>query len=252
MIPVFRKIRKQLADNNRPLKYLRYAFGEIVLVVIGILIALQINNWNQKRIQLRNINDALVEIHTNLISDYRSLDWQINYTTELIKKVSQLESDGEIMPIDTLIKKMTEIHAIIGWRPIIAGFNKLQQIKGNVSLPNGLLTKLTKSYHYFESPIANHNSNGLSLYSVNKYRDYLIKKGFPLLSPTLKNKIKNKNGVRALTKDIEFIGILRNFQYNLGINGKGFEDAHKTVERMIADLEAYFDQEKIAYKKFKK
>ena len=53
MIPFFRKIRKKMADDNRPLKYMRYAIGEIVLVVLGILIALQINNWNENRI-LRN------------------------------------------------------------------------------------------------------------------------------------------------------------------------------------------------------
>ena len=49
MIPFFRKIRKKMADDNRPLQYARYAIGEIVLVVIGILIALQINNWNEDR-----------------------------------------------------------------------------------------------------------------------------------------------------------------------------------------------------------
>lgn len=48
MIPLFRRIRKKLAEDNKPKKYLRYAIGEIVLVVIGILIALQINNWNEK------------------------------------------------------------------------------------------------------------------------------------------------------------------------------------------------------------
>ena len=42
MINFFRKTRKQLADDNKPLKYARYAIGEIVLVVVGILIALQI------------------------------------------------------------------------------------------------------------------------------------------------------------------------------------------------------------------
>ena len=49
MINFFRKIRKQLADDNKPLKYARYAIGEIILVVFGILIALQINNWNENR-----------------------------------------------------------------------------------------------------------------------------------------------------------------------------------------------------------
>ena len=46
MIPFFRRIRKQFADDNKPIKYMRYAIGEILLVVIGILIALQVNNWN--------------------------------------------------------------------------------------------------------------------------------------------------------------------------------------------------------------
>ena len=49
MLPFFRKIRWHLAANNQFLKYSRYAIGEIVLVVIGILIALQINNWNEER-----------------------------------------------------------------------------------------------------------------------------------------------------------------------------------------------------------
>ncbi len=49
MINFFRKTRKQLANDNKPLKYFRYAIGEIILVVIGILIALSINNWNEDR-----------------------------------------------------------------------------------------------------------------------------------------------------------------------------------------------------------
>jgi hypothetical protein len=49
MINFFRKIRKKLSDDNKPLKYMMYALGEIILVVIGILIALQINNWNEDR-----------------------------------------------------------------------------------------------------------------------------------------------------------------------------------------------------------
>jgi len=48
MLPFFRRIRKKMADDNRPLKYARYTLGEIVLVVIGILIALQINSIESK------------------------------------------------------------------------------------------------------------------------------------------------------------------------------------------------------------
>ena len=59
MIPFFRRIRKKMSDDNKPIKYMRYAIGEIILVVIGILIALQINNWNNDITTLgiyRNIN----------------------------------------------------------------------------------------------------------------------------------------------------------------------------------------------------
>jgi len=49
MLRFFSKIRYQLAAENRVAKYLRYAIGEIVLVVLGIVIALQINNWNADR-----------------------------------------------------------------------------------------------------------------------------------------------------------------------------------------------------------
>jgi len=50
MINFFRKIRKQLAEDNKPLKYARYAIGEIALVVIGILIAISINNRTNQNV----------------------------------------------------------------------------------------------------------------------------------------------------------------------------------------------------------
>ena len=49
MLHFFRKIRWRLAQDNQFFKYTRYAIGEIVLVVLGILIALQINDWNERR-----------------------------------------------------------------------------------------------------------------------------------------------------------------------------------------------------------
>ncbi|TFG75088.1 MAG: hypothetical protein E4H26_06710 [Flavobacteriales bacterium] len=66
MINLFRKIRQQLADDNKPLKYMRYAIGEIVLVVIGILIALQINNWNEWRKDREKEQKVLITLAKNL------------------------------------------------------------------------------------------------------------------------------------------------------------------------------------------
>jgi len=72
MIKFFRKIRQNLLSERKTGKYFKYAVGEIILVVIGILIALQINNWNEKRIQnqaLKNIYRIIVEDLKNDISD---------------------------------------------------------------------------------------------------------------------------------------------------------------------------------------
>ena len=63
-----------MADDNRPLKYARYAIGEIVLVVIGILIALQINNWNQERIQASELEALKKSISSAIKSDIKYLN----------------------------------------------------------------------------------------------------------------------------------------------------------------------------------
>jgi len=69
MINFFRRIRRKLADDNKPLKYMRYAVGEIVLVVIGILIALQINNWNEQNTIQENIKAQISALISDLKRD---------------------------------------------------------------------------------------------------------------------------------------------------------------------------------------
>ena len=69
MIPFFRKIRKKMADDNKPMKYMRYAIGEIVLVVIGILVALQVNNWNENRFKLNESIKLLKSLKSDLEVD---------------------------------------------------------------------------------------------------------------------------------------------------------------------------------------
>ena len=62
-----------MADDNKPIKYIRYAIGEIVLVVIGILIALQINNWNEERQLKESVNVYLNRLVEDLNNDIESL-----------------------------------------------------------------------------------------------------------------------------------------------------------------------------------
>lgn len=74
MIKFFRKIREKLLQEHRFSKYLLYAIGEIVLVVIGILIALQINNWNENRINSNKETIVLANIHKEFVQNKKQLD----------------------------------------------------------------------------------------------------------------------------------------------------------------------------------
>ena len=96
MIKLFRHIRQNLLMENKTGRYLKYAFGEIVLVVIGILIALQINNWNEAKKDrtfevkmLSEIEKGLMLDHENLqeqIRAYTTLDSTVKYFTNLTQK----------------------------------------------------------------------------------------------------------------------------------------------------------------------
>ena len=68
MLRFFRQIRQRLLTDNKFSKYLLYAIGEILLVVIGILIALQINNWNEQR----KDNQTVIQLYHNLESSLKT------------------------------------------------------------------------------------------------------------------------------------------------------------------------------------
>ena len=77
MIKFFRKIRQRLITENNFRKYLLYAIGEIVLVVIGILIALQINTWNQKRIAKEDERKILANLKSEFQQNRKELSGAI-------------------------------------------------------------------------------------------------------------------------------------------------------------------------------
>ena len=90
MIKFFRTIRKELVEKNNNGKYLKYAIGEIVLVVIGILVALQINNWNETRKERVKETAVLKQLRTEFKSNLAQLDQKINSKKDIINSVKKL------------------------------------------------------------------------------------------------------------------------------------------------------------------
>jgi len=102
MLRFFRNIRQKLAAENNVVKYLRYAIGEILLVVIGILIALQINNWNdlQKQQKLEK------EYYCRLLEDTNQDKEQINNLIGLAKNRLKASNQAVRLLLKNKVKKV--------------------------------------------------------------------------------------------------------------------------------------------------
>ena len=163
MIPYFRKIRKKLAENNRPMKYLRYAIGEIVLVVVGILIALQINNWNQERIQKEELEGLLQSIASGVKSDVRTLNLlstareNIVVMTDSIYGTYIARDIDSISPIEAAYVNSAfgDINNSVYFNPNLSAFQSLQNSTYIGKLQGTDLALLLNTYYTNAEKIQN-------------------------------------------------------------------------------------------------
>ena len=159
MVNFFRKIRKKMADDNKPIKYARYAIGEIVLVVIGILIALQINNWNEERKgrinQVKFLNNLRNEIELDtlvigeLTFDYNRINEQLKQTIQFLNRPTGV-SEEEYQII---------ILAIANLEVLTPNYKNIE--KNDVKLADGTLfeihNQLNKKYQQYLEKIKSNN-----------------------------------------------------------------------------------------------
>ncbi len=92
MIQFFRKLRYKVSSEGKTRKYLTYAIGEIILVVIGILIALGINNWNENRKVLNNEHLLLQKLKEENGINLKSMDQDIAYRNDLPNTLQNFNS----------------------------------------------------------------------------------------------------------------------------------------------------------------
>lgn len=94
MIKFFRKIRQNLVSAGKTGKYLKYALGEIVLVVIGILIALSINNWNTNKANEEQAYNQLLEVQKEILNNIIEFDNSSSFYYEKLRDVRRVFSDS--------------------------------------------------------------------------------------------------------------------------------------------------------------
>jgi hypothetical protein len=111
MIKLFRNIRKKLVSEGKTANYVKYAIGEIVLVMIGILLALQVNNWNENRKQAIAEMDFFEGIKNDLIQDKNYIELILTTFKPKIEAYNLLTVESKknqvaySEPIDTLLQR---------------------------------------------------------------------------------------------------------------------------------------------------
>ncbi len=115
MITLLRRMRRNLIHSNNTRKYILYALGEIALVVIGILLALQINNWNEDRKNRNLERSTLVEIRSSINEEIDLFKKEIQYQKSLgdvsIFLLDHIKSGQAYEPkLDTLWEKTARFY----------------------------------------------------------------------------------------------------------------------------------------------
>lgn len=158
MINIFRKIRKKFFSNKMS-SYLLYAIGEIVLVMIGILLALYVNNLNEERKLKNNINNTLRTISYDLEVDTLSARSIIEYYDANAKNSKKI-IDREITMEN--YKECPECMSLVTiYKPFniqTKGFEQLKNlIDERATEKDSLIIDITKFYTIFKPLIAKNN-----------------------------------------------------------------------------------------------
>ncbi len=154
MLRFFRKIRQRLLTQNKVSKYLLYAVGEILLVVIGILIALQVDSWNEARNNDEKVRTILTNMMVELSSD-------INKTTNLMHYYSLRDSAIYLVLNDRVTREDYEKNEIPHLFNLTNFYNRVDLTEDSFSL---LKQNLDIVPDEFEGALKNINRN----YKINK------------------------------------------------------------------------------------
>ncbi|MFA0964396.1 DUF6090 family protein [Roseivirga sp. BDSF3-8] len=177
MIKIFRKVRRKLLSKNEFGKYLTYAIGEIILVVIGILIALQINNWNQREQMKKEELKTLVSLKESIRMNIAEFDYiykaQVVRNESLQKAIFNNISNKPIGYLDSLINTNVRNYTFdpsTGIYSSIINSGKIELIT-NDSLKNRIsrLYDRVSDYQESEDEITEYTRDHLEVYFIDNY-----------------------------------------------------------------------------------
>jgi len=246
MIKFFRKIRQNLLLENKTGKYLKYAIGEIVLVVIGILIALQINNWNEenkkKALMITNIKSIAEDIQADILDIQKTNRFLHKQVVAANYIIPILESENRI--IKDSLKFIMDFNSFTT-TPIISErsntWNYLNS-SGIVSeFPDSKLLKLLQDYYKnYNDVVTNFTNSGtparleIRKLKYELFSDTEHRKFFPTSSP----KVPGIEVYNAIFEDSRILPICR----FIGSTAYYFEGSFNSVQSKAETILDYIDE----------
>ena len=239
-------------------KYLRYAVGEIVLVVIGILIALQVNNWNEYRKEKVEEKKILLSLHNEISNNLESLQVVIEEKNKIIDVnqyiIDNTGKNGEwksMKPLDSLMNYIS----LSGWIFVpqngvlneIINSGKLLLIENDLikneiaSLPQllSLMIEEDRQYrldlHQYFLPFLSKNYN---LIELTKYRELLENYSFKMGETNFSKSIPELLDSREFENILTIQSIWIKFSNEMSINQKNkYLEIQKLIEKEYPDVD---------------
>ena len=162
MISALRKIRKRLLEESKAQRYMLYAIGEIFLVVIGILIALQINTWSKEKQNKVNEITTLENLKADLDIQKELIKEQIDFESVILSQIDSanqfVNHQGDLTQLSRLLYELSSRRTFKANR---VTFNNMTSIGGmnlisNADLQNAIV-RYFQRLDYVESVVNNNN-----------------------------------------------------------------------------------------------
>ena len=218
MIKLFRKIRQDLLSTGKTGKYFKYAIGEIILVVIGILIALSINNWNQNNINEKRLNQYIESILKDLDLDKVRLTECFKADSTKIQVINELSD-----PLPDFIgigKGRFDIDSIM-WTHSL----KIHNATYNSMISSNAMELLKNNK--IQNEISKYYS---SMEQAKRFEDWYVNNSYPYFLEFLS---QNKN---PQLEDINsYLAIMRQTSINETRRYKELIDQNKQLGKLLID-----------------
>ena len=235
MIRFLKKIRIRLLKQGQTKKYLLYAIGEIFLIVVGILIALQVNNINSKYQEKKRENVILSELEKNLIKDFKGITFDIETYATAIKACEQVlkNLNNDTRAIDSLGSFYFNLLLNAAFAPNVTTYENLKSFGIDKVSNDKIREQITQLYsekYTFLSRIEQDITTPYFFITFvpslqeNLETDRVRKKAWPVNFKSLSKNHLFKEQLKTRIRHIEYM-----INYNIGVK--------KMIQNLIFDIE---------------